>query len=103
MKAKRILAVAFSLATGAAFATVNLNTAQQSELQRIRGLDKFKAKAIIEYRAQNGPFGTLEELEKVPGFTRDVVEAVKPELALAGDPFVPPPKAEAAAKSKPRK
>lgn len=78
------------LSMGAALATVNVNTAQQSELQRIPGLDKYKAKAIIEYRAQNGAFTSIEDLRKVAGLDRDTVEALKTQLALTGDPYVAP-------------
>jgi competence protein ComEA len=77
-----------------ALAIVNVNTAQQSDLQRTKGLDKHKAKAIIEYRARNGTIDDLDELAKIPGFTRDVIEQVKPEVAFSGDAYVPTPKAE---------
>jgi competence protein ComEA len=95
---QRLIAIAAAIpaSVGLAFATVNVNTAQQSELQSVKGLDKFKAKRIIEYRAQNGDFHTLEDLSKV--LERDTVEAVKPELALAGDPYVPPAKPQKARK-----
>ena len=83
---------------GTAFATVNVNTAQQSELQRTKGLDKHKAKAIIEYRAQHGPIDTFEELETILG--RDTTEKVKTEVAFSGDAYVPPPKPVKAAKKK---
>ena len=83
----------------AAAATVNVNTAQQSDLQRAPGLDKYKAKAIIEYRAQNGSIDTFEELSHVPGFTPEVIERVKPEIAFSGDAFVPPPRKD---KAKPK-
>jgi competence protein ComEA len=88
----RILAWATLLpaSVGLAFATVNVNTAQQSELQRVKGLDKYSAKQIIEYRAQNGDFHTLEDLGKL--LSQDTVEKVKPELAVSGDAYVPPPK-----------
>jgi competence protein ComEA len=88
----------------AALATVNVNTAQQSDLQRTKGLDKHKAKAIIEYRAQHGPIENFEELEKIPGFTPDVIAKVKTEVAFSGDAFVPPPKPEKkpAAPAKPK-
>ena len=82
------------LPLGNAFAIVNLNTAQQSELQLIKGLDKHKAKAIIEYRARNGRFSSVDELEKVPGFDRGLVESVKTQVALSGDAYVAPPKAQ---------
>ncbi|HET9651604.1 MAG TPA: helix-hairpin-helix domain-containing protein [Usitatibacter sp.] len=91
---KRLLAVIAVVppCVGLAFATVNINTAQQSELQRVKGLDKFKAKQIIEYRAQNGDYRSVDDLSKI--FNRDMVEAVKPQLAVTGDAYVPPPKPE---------
>ena len=88
----RALAWAFALASSAAFATVNVNTAQQSELQRVKGLDKVKAKEIIDYRAQHGDYRTIEDLGRI--LDQATVEKVKPQLAVSGDPYVPPPKAE---------
>ena len=81
-----------------AFATVNVNTAQQSELHRVQGLDKFKAKQIIEYRAQNGDYRSVDDLSKI--LNRDTVEAVRAQLAVTGDAYVPPPKPEKRPKKK---
>jgi competence protein ComEA len=91
---KRILATGFlaAVAIGTAFATVNVNTAQQSELQSTHGLDKFKAKQIIEYRHQHGPYRSLDDLAKVLG--DDTAGKVAPQVAFEGDPYVPPPKPE---------
>ena len=75
-----------------AFATVNVNTAQQSELERTKGLDKVKAKSIIEYRAANGPIDNFNELHHVPGFTPELIERLKPEIAFEGDAYIPPKK-----------
>ena len=75
-----------------ALATVNVNTAQQSDLQRTRGLDKVKAKALIDWRNENGSIDNFLELRKVPGFTPEVIERVKPEIAFEGDPYIPPKK-----------
>lgn len=93
---KRILTIALAMvaSVGTAFATVNVNTAQQSELQAVRGLDKYKAKAIIEYRHGNGPFTSLQDLAKVPGLDAATLEKVAPLVAFTGDPYVPAPKAE---------
>jgi competence protein ComEA len=91
------LALLFPLS---ALAVVNVNTAQQSDLQHAKGLDKYKAKAIIEYRAQYGSIETFKDLSKVPGFTPETIEKAKSEIAFSGDPFVPPPKP---VKAKPRK
>jgi len=98
---KLLLAAALApLSVGLAFATVNVNTAQQSELLRVKGLDKHKAKAIIEYRAENGPFDSVEDLEKLPGFTPAVVSKIAPDVAFSGDPYVPPKKPAPKAKRK---
>ncbi len=91
---RRMLPLIAALLPMAAFATVNVNTAQQTELQRTKGLDRYKAKAVIEYRARNGSIDNFAELAQVPGFTPEVIDKVKPEIAFSGDPFVPPPKAE---------
>jgi competence protein ComEA len=95
---QRLIAIAAAIpaSMGLAFATVNVNTAQQSELQSVKGLDKFKAKQIIEYRAQNGDFHTLEDLGKL--LPQETVAKVKPQLAVSGDPYVPPAKPEKKAK-----
>ena len=90
---KRIVALIAAALPLAALAIVNVNSAQQSDLQRAKGLDKHKAKAIIEYRAQYGRIGGFEELGKIPGFTKETIEMAKPEIAFSGDAFVPTPKA----------
>jgi competence ComEA-like helix-hairpin-helix protein len=88
----RLYALVAALGSTLAAATVNVNTAQQSELERTKGLDKVKAKSIIEWRAANGPIDNFTELKLVPGFTPELIERVKPELAFEGDPYVPPRK-----------
>ena len=96
---KHALAWVFGLAASAAFATVNVNTAQQSELQRVKGLDKVKAKQIIDYRAQHGDYGRVEDLGRI--LDQATIEKVKPELAVSGDPYVPPAKAQKVNAKKP--
>ena len=86
------LAWVFALASSVAFATVNVNTAQQSELQRVKGLDKVKAKQIIDDRAQHGDYRSVDDLARV--LDPATIDKVKPELAVSGDPYVPPPKPE---------
>jgi competence ComEA-like helix-hairpin-helix protein len=88
---KTLLALAAAL-PAVALATVNVNSAQQSELERTRGLDKVKAKAIIEWRAENGPIDNFNELRHVPGFTPELIDRLKPEIAFDGDPYIPPKK-----------
>ena len=93
-----LAAALLAAAPAFALAAVNVNTAQQSELQRTKGLDKHKAKAIIDYRNQNGAFESLDELEKVRGFDHATLEKLKPQLAVSGPPSTP-----SAAPEKPEK
>jgi competence protein ComEA len=72
-----------------ALATVNVNTAQQSELQATRGLDKVKAKSIIEYRNGHGPYRSLDDLEKVLG--EPATEKIASQVAFDGPPYIGPP------------
>jgi competence protein ComEA len=80
---------ALAVARPAFAATVNINTAQQSELQRVKGLSKAQAKAIIDHRHKTGFYLSIAELEKVPGMSHEVVARVRPELAITGDSYVP--------------
>ena len=89
---RTIFALVTAFGSTLAVATVNVNTAQQSELERTKGLDKVKAKSIIEWRAANGPIDNFTELKLVPGFTPELIERVKHDLAFEGDAYVPPPK-----------
>ncbi|MDE2645144.1 MAG: helix-hairpin-helix domain-containing protein, partial [Bacteroidota bacterium] len=46
---------------------ININTADTAELQRVNRIGAVKAQAIIDYRNQNGPFRSLDELTRVRG------------------------------------
>lgn len=46
---------------------VDLNTATPAILRYVSGLNQLTAKRIYDYRIENGPFKTREELKKVPG------------------------------------
>ena len=86
-----ILLALASLATALATTSVNVNTAQQSELQSTHGLDKAAAKRIIEYRNEHGPYASLDDLAKVIG--ADSVDRVAEHVRFDGDPYQGPPQA----------
>lgn len=56
---------------------VNLNSASQAELETLPGLGPSKAGAIIDYRNQNGPFQTEDDLKKVSGIGEKTFEKLK--------------------------
>jgi len=53
---------------------VDVNTADAQELDLLPGIGPKRAAAIVAYRADHGSFASLEDLAKVPGVTRSVVE-----------------------------
>ena len=89
------------LAGGSTLATVNVNTAQQSELQSVRGIDKVGAKRIIEYRNENGPYRSVDDLAKALGPA--TTQKVESQVAFDGPAYVPPPRPARGKKKKAKK
>ena len=56
---------------------VNLNTASETELSTLPGIGPAKAKAILEYRQQNGRFKSLDDLKNVSGIGEKTYEKLK--------------------------
>jgi competence ComEA-like helix-hairpin-helix protein len=48
---------------------ININTAREERLQMLPGIGATMASRIVDYRRQNGPFKTLEDLQDVDGIT----------------------------------
>ncbi|MFN5513280.1 MAG: phospholipase D-like domain-containing protein [Cyanobacteriota bacterium] len=60
----------------AASPTVNLNSAGQKELESLPGIGPRLAQRLMEARQQR-PFTGLEDLERVPGFKKGKIEALR--------------------------
>lgn len=56
---------------------VNINTANESELQTLPGIGPSKASAIIEFREINGPFKNIEEIKSISGIGDKTFEKLK--------------------------
>ena len=56
---------------------ININLADETELQEIPGVGEATAKKIIEYREQNGKFGSIEEIKNVSGIGESKYEDLK--------------------------
>lgn len=79
-----IVAVFFALSGAAALARVNVNTATQAELEALPEVGPVKAKAILDYRKKNGPFKSLEDLQKVNGVGPVTAKALKDHVGFSG-------------------
>ena len=56
---------------------INVNIATIEDLVKIKGIGKFLAKAIVDYRAEHGPFSKIEELLKISGIGSKKLEMIK--------------------------
>ncbi|MGX9135343.1 helix-hairpin-helix domain-containing protein [Rummeliibacillus sp. JY-2-4R] len=61
---------------------VNINTADEAGLTTLNGVGPAKAKAIIAYRTENGPFKTIEDLKNVTGIGEKTFESLKDFLSV---------------------
>ena len=65
--------------TGGAVAggLVNVNSALATELEELPGIGEVIAQRIIDYRTENGPFATVDELLDVSGIGDAILESIR--------------------------
>lgn len=63
--------------SGAEAGLVDLNTATLEQLMTLPGVGEAKAKAILEYRENTGPFTVPEDITNVPGIKKGSYEKLK--------------------------
>ena len=103
MKKLLVALFAFFAFSGLAMAAVDLNTATVEQLDTLKGVGPAKAKAIVEYRTKNGPFKSVDDLEKVKGFGKKSVDALRAELSVGGAAAPAEAKAEKKGKAEAKK
>ncbi|PCJ65489.1 MAG: hypothetical protein COA58_08745 [Bacteroidetes bacterium] len=64
---------------------VSINTASESDLDKIKGIGPTYAKRIIERREQLGGFTDSSQLSEVYGLTEETIERILPYLAFEGN------------------
>jgi competence protein ComEA len=57
--------------------TINVNRADLEQLQALKGVGAAKAKAIIEFRENNGKFNSIDQMTQVSGLGESFVEKNK--------------------------
>ena len=61
---------------------ININTADQIELEEIPGVGESTAQKIIEYRETNGKFKTIEDIKNVNGIGESKFENMKEKICV---------------------
>ena len=75
------VAAAALLASAAVAGPVDVNTADAKTLAReLDGVGIAKAEAIVSYREKNGPFKTADDLAKVKGLGKKLIDQNKSNL-----------------------
>lgn len=61
---------------------ININTADSSKLQQLKGVGPSTAEKIISYRQQQGDFKKIEDLMNVSGIGKKTFEALKDKITV---------------------
>lgn len=63
---------------------VDLNTATAEELQELMGIGPVLAQAIVNYRAEHGPFDSVDELLEVNGIGEAKLDGIRNDVTING-------------------
>ena len=86
-----LILVLFCLGLGISVqAAVNINTANQTELESLPGIGPVKAKAILEYRKKNGGFKSVDELTRVDGIGPVTLKNARNDIVLDASAMTKP-------------
>ena len=96
-----LIALLALLLTSPVWAAININTATEAELQTLSGIGPSKAKAIVEYRKQNGNFKTTADIKNVKGIGDGIFNKISAEINVAGTSAKAAPKPATAPAAKP--
>ena len=61
---------------------VDLNSASEDQLQEVPGIGPSLAKKIVDFRKENGPFKSVDDLLKVRGVGEKSLEKLRPHLTV---------------------
>lgn len=79
-----LMTILFTFASIAGAATtVNINTASVEQLTELNGIGEAKAKAIVAYRNEHGPFKSVDQLANVKGIGLKTVEKNREMISVA--------------------
>jgi competence protein ComEA len=65
---------------------IDLNAATQPQLETLPGIGPARARAIIAYREQNGPFIAIDEITAVSGIGQGILDSLQGLIAVENSP-----------------
>jgi competence protein ComEA len=69
-------------APGPSSGLVNINSASATELETLSGIGEVLAATIVEYRDQNGPFASVDDLLDVSGIGPATLEEIRDQVTV---------------------
>ena len=63
-------------------AVININEASEAALDSLDGIGPAKAKEIVRFREENGPFTSIEQIMDVPGIGPATYENIKGRITI---------------------
>ena len=64
---------------------IDINSADVTELTKLNGIGEKRARGIIEYRENNGPFEKIEDIMKVKGIKQGIFSKIKDNIYCGGN------------------
>lgn len=64
---------------------IDINTATAEQFQALPGIGESRAKAIVDYRAEHGPFTYVEDLRAVSGIGAGILEGIIDYVTVGGE------------------
>jgi competence protein ComEA len=81
--AAKVEAAAATTSSAPQVGKLNINSADVEALQReLVGIGETKAKAIVQYREENGPFSSVDDLLEVKGIGTKTLEKSREKLTV---------------------
>lgn len=68
--------------TAAALTAVSINAADVTALDTLQGIGPVTAQHIVDDRTRNGPFRSVDDLDRVPGIGAATIESLRPSVTL---------------------
>ena len=63
---------------------IDINTATLSQLTQLPGIGEVLAQRIIDYRTENGPFATIEDIILVKGIGETRLDSIRDHITIGG-------------------